>query len=283
MRIIFVTAESFTNEFIQAIQTKKTTGFKNKYRYTDLLLIDDIHFLQKKQETQEEIFHTFNALYDLKKQMIFTCDRPVREIRDITDRLRSRFERGLTVDLQPPSYETRVAILHKKVEELAHHKQISLNPEVLEYIAEKVASNVRDLEAALLRLIGYAELVNKSITLGIVEEQLKDIVTANTSDTSNISIEHIQKTVGQYFNITRNDLMSKKRTRAINFPRQLSIHITRQLTDYSFTEIGIEFGDRDHSTIMYACDQVRKRLNIDPTLEKTIQLLVNRITSTHKV
>lgn len=282
MKIIFVTAESFTNEFIRAIQTKKTTEFKNKYRYADLLLIDDIHFLQKKQETQEEIFHTFNSLYDMKKQMIFTCDRPVREIQDITDRLRNRFERGLTVDLQPPSYETRVAILHKKVDEIKLHKRISLPTEVLEYIAEKVLSNVRDLEAALLRLVGYSELVHKDITPQIAEEQLKDIVTPSGGGVSNVSVEHIQRVVANYFNISKHDLAGKKRTKTMNFPRQISIYISRKITNYSFTEIGEEFGGRDHSTVMYSCEQIQKRIQTDPTLDETIQLLVRKISSTWK-
>lgn len=282
MKIISVTAEAFTNEFIQAIREKKTTKFKNKYRYADLLLIDDIHFLQKKQETQEEIFHTFNALYDAKKQMIFTCDRPIREIKDITDRLRNRFERGLTVDLQPPSYETRMAILYKKIEDINRSKNISFSNEVLEYIAEKVLSNVRDLEAALLRLIGYTELLNKNITLSIAKEQLKDIVTGDAGAITNISLEHIQRVVANYFNISRNDLIGKKRTRMVIFPRYLSIHISRKITNFSFTEIGMEFGRRDHTTIMYACEQIQKRLQMDPSLEKTIQLLISRISSAWK-
>ena len=282
MKIIFVTAESFTNEFIRAIQSKKTTEFKNKYRYSDLLLIDDIHFLQKKQETQEEIFHTFNALYDIKKQMIFTCDRPVREIRDITDRLRNRFERGLTVDLQPPSYETRVAILYKKIEEF-RHKKVTISSRVIDYIAENVSSNVRDLEAALTKLIGYTDLVNKDVTLDIAKAQLKDLIISNSENNTNISIEHIQKVIAEYFSITRSDLVGKKRTKTINFPRQLAIYIIRLLTNYSFTEIGLEFGGRDHSTIMYANEQIYKRLQIDPSFEKTINLMVDRIKTSWKL
>ncbi|MDR1747838.1 MAG: chromosomal replication initiator protein DnaA [Spirochaetaceae bacterium] len=270
-KIIYTTAENFTNEFIQALQDKTTKDFKNKYRSADILLIDDIHFLQKKVETQEELFHTFNALYDANKQMIFTCDRPLSEIKNMSERLCSRFERGLNVDLQPPSYETRCAILNKKAE----HKSVSIPQEVIELIALNIASNVRDLEACLTKLIAYSELVNKSVTLDVARQQLRD--TFNSPKDISISIEMIQKVVSNYFNISYQDMKGKKRTRAIAFPRQIAMYIAREITEYSTTELGMEFGGRDHTTVMHACQKIDERLKSDSTLEPMLRTLIHKI------
>jgi chromosomal replication initiator protein len=271
LKIVYVTMENFTNDFIQSIREKKTQQFKNRYRYADVLLIDDIHFLQKKPETQEELFHTFNALYDSNKQMVFTCDRPVSEIRDLTDRLRSRFERGLNVDLQPPNFETRYAILKKKIE----HSGLVIPDEVTDLICNNVTTNVRDLEAALTKLIAYAELVNKSITVDIARQQLKDMF--SSPQQAKITIDAIQKTVAEYFNLSSQELKGKKRTKVIAFPRQLAMYICRELTEYSTTEVGLEFGGRDHTTVMYACQRIENRMRTDPTLETTIQTLIRSI------
>ena len=271
LKIVYVTMESFTNDFIQSIREKKMQSFKNKYRYADVLLIDDIHFLQKKPETQEELFHTFNALYDANKQMVFTCDRPVSEIRDLTDRLRSRFERGLNVDLQPPSYETRFAILRKKTE----RAQITIPEEVIELICNNVTTNVRDLEAALTKLVAYAELVNKEISLEIAQQQLKDMF--QSPQQYHITVDVIQRTVADYFSLSTQDLKGKKRTKVIAFPRQLAMYICRELTELSTTEVGLEFGGRDHTTVMYACQRIENRMRTDPTLEPTIQSLIRSI------
>ncbi len=271
LKIVYVTMESFTNDFIQSIREKKMQSFKNKYRYADVLLIDDIHFLQKKPETQEELFHTFNALYDANKQMVFTCDRPVSEIRDLTDRLRSRFERGLNVDLQPPSYETRFAILRKKTERAL----INIPEEVIELICNNVTTNVRDLEAALTKLVAYAELVNKKISLEIAQQQLKDMF--QSPQQYNITVDVIQRTVADYFSLSTHDLKGKKRTKVIAFPRQLAMYICRELTELSTTEVGLEFGGRDHTTVMYACQRIENRMRTDPTLEPTIQSLIRSI------
>lgn len=270
-KVIYVTAENFTNEFIQSIRDKTTQAFKNKYRYIDVLLIDDIHFLQKKIETQEELFHTFNALYDGNKQMVFTCDRPVSELKNLSDRLRSRFERGLNVDLQPPSFETRFAILKKK----ADNRNIHIPNEVIELISKNVTTNVRDLEAALTKLVAYAELVGKEITVEIAQQQLKDVFASPKQ--SNVTIEIIQRVTAEYFALSFNDLKGKKRTKAIAYPRQLAMYIAREITEYSTTEVGMEFGGRDHTTVMHACQKIEERIRSDPTLDSTINTLIRSI------
>ncbi len=269
--IIYLTAENFTNEFIQSINTNTTNKFKNKYRNADILLIDDIHFLQNKTETQEELFHTFNALYDSYKQMVFTCDRPVSELKNLSDRLRSRFERGLNVDLQPPKYETRRAILEKKLEILGKH----IDSAVIDLIAENVVSNVRDLEASLTKLIAYTELVGKNVTLEIAQQQLKDTFSAPKQ--GNISIDAIQKIVADHYNLSFTDLKGKKRTKNVMLPRQIAMYIARELTEYSTTELGAEFGGRDHTTVMHSCQKIDDLLKSDPVLSSTLNALVNRI------
>jgi len=270
-KVIYVTAENFTNEFIQSIRDKTTQAFKNKYRYIDILLIDDIHFLQKKIETQEELFHTFNALYDGNKQMVFTCDRPVSELKNLSDRLRSRFERGLNVDLQPPSFETRFAILKKK----ADSRNIHIPNEVIELISKNVTTNVRDLEAALTKLVAYAELVGKDINVEIAQQQLKDVFASPKQN--NVTIEIIQRVTAEYFALSFNDLKGKKRTKAIAYPRQLAMFIAREITEYSTTEVGMEFGGRDHTTVMHACQKIEERIRSDPTLDSTINTLIRSI------
>jgi len=270
-KIICITAEEFTNEFIQSIHDKTTQNFKNKYRYVDVLLIDDIHFLQNKLGSQEELFHTFNALYDANKQMVFTCDRPVSELKNLSDRLRSRFERGLNVDLQPPNFETRCAILKKKIE--AGH--VPVPDEVIEIIAKNISTNVRDLEAALTKLVAYAELVHKEITLEIAQNQLKDVF--SQSKHGNVTIDNILRVVADYYKLSYNDLKGKKRTKNIAFPRQVAMFIARDITEYSTTELGFEFGGRDHTTVMHACQRIDERLKLDPNLESTIQALIRTI------
>jgi chromosomal replication initiator protein len=271
LKIVYVTAETFTNEFILAIKEKSAHRFKNKYRKVDILLIDDIHFLPGKVETQEELFHTFNALYDANKQMVFTCDRPVSELKALSDRLRSRFERGLNVDLQPPNYETRIAILKQKIE----NKKIAIPDEVIDLICKNVTTNVRDLEKALTKLIAYGDLVNKKITLDIASQQLKDFF--SQPHHRNIPLDMIQRVVANYFGISSNDLKCKKRTKAIAFPRQIAMYISREITEYSTTEVGLDYGGRDHTTVMHACQKIENRIKTDPTLEPTIQHLIKTI------
>ena len=271
LKVAYVTVETFANEFILSIQKKTGHQFKNKYRLVDVLLIDDIQFLEGKEGTQEELFHTFNALYDANKQMVFTSDRPVAEIRSLSDRLRSRFERGLNVDLQPPNYETRIAILNRKVEE----KKVNIPDEVVEVICRNINTNVRDLEKALTKLIAYAELVNKHITLDIARQQLKDFFAQPSQ--KNITIELIQKIVSDYFGLSYKDLRGKRRTKAVAFPRQVAMYLSRELTEYSTTEVGAEFGGRDHTTVMHACQKIEDRMKLDPNIEPTLQTLLKRI------
>ena len=264
-KVIYITAENFTNEFVDAIKNSTTQKFKNKYRTADVLLIDDIHFLQKKNETQEELFHTFNALYDASKQIIFTCDRPVSELKNLSERLRSRFERGLTVDLLPPSYETRCAILSKKLEQ----RGVNIPQDVINLIAKNISSNVRDLEASLTKLIAYFELTKKPVTLEVAQQQLRD--SFGSPRQKNVTVETIQKVVAEYFSLSYADIRGKKRTKAISFPRQLAMFIAREITEYSTTELGMEFGGRDHSTVMHGCQKIEERLKAEPTLEMTLK------------
>ena len=271
MKILYVPAETFINEFILSIKDKSVQSFKNKYRSVDILLVDDIHFLQKKTETQEELFHTFNALYDSNKQMVFTCDRPVSELKELTDRMRSRFERGLNVDLQPPNFETRIAILKKKIEE----KKMIIQDDVVELICRNVTTNVRDLEKALTKLIAYADLVNKDITIEIAQRQLNDFF--NNPTQKNITIDTIKRSTAEYFGLSYNEMQGKKRTKAIALPRQIAMYLSRELTEYSTTEIGLEFGGRDHTTVMHACQKIENCMKTDPTLEPTIQHLIRVI------
>jgi chromosomal replication initiator protein len=268
-KIIYTTAESFTNEFIQSIHENQSSksAFKNKYRYVDVLLIDDIHFLENKSETQAELFYTYEALYNSKKQIVFTCDRPVSELKNLTERLRNRFERGLNVDLQPPNYETRCAILKKKAED----SQISISNEVIALIGEKVSTNIRDLEAALTKLIAYVKLVGHPITLVNAQQILRDSFASPRQ--ANMTVELIQKVVAEYFTLSPNDLKGKKKAHNIVLPRHLSMYIARELTEYSTTEIGQAFGGRDHTTVMYSYKQIEERMRADPTLEPTIESL----------
>jgi len=236
-----------------------------------VLLIDDVHFLEGKEGTQEELFHTFNALYDANKQMVFTSDRPVSEIRSLSDRLRSRFERGLNVDLKPPDYETRKAILNRKIEE----KKIGIPDEVVTLICRNITTNIRDLEKALTKLMAYSELVNKTITLEVAQQQLKDFFPQMGG--KNITIEGIQRIVAEYFGLTHKDLRGKRRTKAVAFPRQVAMYLARELTEFSTTELGSEFGGRDHTTVMHGCQKVEDRLKVDPILEVALQSLVKKI------
>jgi chromosomal replication initiator protein len=270
-KIICITAEEFTNEFTHSIQVGKPQAFKNKYRYADVLLIDDIHFFQDKEGTQEELFHTFNALYDWHKQMVFTCDRPVSELSRFSDRLKSRFERGLNVDLQPPNFETRFAILRKKLEKL----NLQIPDDVIDVVAKNISTNVRDLESALTKLVAYANIVKKEITVEIAQQQLKDVF--NQFKQSNVTIDHILRIVSSYYKISTQDLKGKKRTKNIVHPRQVAMYISRELTEYSTTELGLEFGGRDHTTVMHACQKIDELLKTDSGLDTTIQGLIRQI------
>jgi len=245
--------------------------FKSKYRNLDVLLIDDIHFLQGKEKVQEELFYTFNALRDKNSQLVFTCDRPIKEMKVFNERLQSRLSNGFSIDLKLPSYETRRAILLNKLKLL--DKQIP--EDVIDYIAKNIETNVRDLESALTKMTGYAELIQKPITIEVAQQQLRDIFSSPSAGT--ISIETIQKVVADLYTISVADLKSKKRDQKYVIPRQIAMYIARELTEYSFTEVGSEFGGRDHSTVMHSYDKISSEIKIDSSLEARIQLLMREI------
>ena len=271
LKICYVSAETFTNEFIFSTKEGKTNAFKNKYRNLDVLLLDDIHFLQGKESTQEELFYTFNALHEKKAQMVFTCDRPIKEIKNMAARLVSRLSNGLCIDLQPPSYETRVAILQKKVDLTGK----TLSQDIIDYIAKNIETNVRDLEAALHKVFGYAELVGKTPDLEITKHLLKDVMDSNGAES--ISIDVIQKVIADNYQISVADLKGKKRDKKFVIPRQIAIYIARELTEIAYTELGNEFGGKDHSTIMSAYNKIAEQIKIDSTLESKIQLYIREI------
>jgi len=270
-KVICVTSEDFLNEYLEGIAQGKMNAFKNKFRFTDVLLIDDIQFFQEKPGVQEELFHTFNALANAKKQLVFTCDRPPSELKKFSERLISRFEQGLRADLQPPRYEERCAILKTTAE----NRNAEIPNEVIDYVSKNISSNIRDLIAALNTLIAYTELMGKPVTLEIAQQRLKD--TFNTSRQANLSIDSIIRVVSEYFALTPNDLKGKKRTQNIAFARQLAMFIGREMTDYSTTELGQDFGGRDHTTVMHSIEKIKSRLLTDPTLDSTIENLKRSI------
>ena len=277
LKICYVSAESFTNEFTISIKEGKTNSFKNKYRNLDVLLLDDIHFLQGKESTQEELFYTFNALHEKKAQMVFTCDRPIKEIKNMATRLVSRLSNGLCIDLQPPSYETRVAILQKKIDLM----EKNLSQDIVEYIAKNIETNVRDLEAALNKVFGYADLVGKSPDLEITKHLLKDVMDSGSLES--VSIDVIQKVIADNYQISVADLKSKKRDKKYVVPRQIAIYIAREITEMAYTDIGNEFGGKDHSTIMSAYNKIAEQIKIDSTHESKIQLYIREIKEYKKV
>jgi len=270
-KIICITAEDFTNEFMQALNSGTTQKFKNKYRQADVLLIDDIHFLIGKEETQQELFYTFEALYNNNKQMVFTCDRPAKELKGITDRLRNRFERGLNVDLQVPQYETRRAILEKKVN-LEH---LNIDSDVLDLIAKNISTNVRDLESALTTIKAYEELMGQHVTLEIAQKQLKNMI-SDSKDTS-ITIETIQKVIANQYGLSVSELKGKSRKKSVIIPRHYAIYLSKELTEYSTTEIGSEFGGRDHTTALNSLKKVEEMKITDPSTEQILSLLTQKI------
>lgn len=271
LKICYISAESFTNEFTSSLSSKKANEFKNKYRNLDVLLLDDIHFLSGKEATQEELFYTFNALSEKNAQMVFTCDRPIKEIQKMANRLVSRLSNGLCIDLQPPNYETRIAIIQKKLELLGK----SMNPEIIEYIAKNVETNVRELETAIKKVLGYEELIGEATNIEVVKNQLRDLITSNSME--NISIDVIQKVVADNYQVSISDLKSKKRDKKYVIPRQIAIYIAREITEISYMELGNEFGGKDHSTIMHACEKISEQIKFDPSLNSKIQLYIKQI------
>ena len=270
-KICYVSAENFGNDFTSSLTSKKPNEFKNKYRSLDVLLLDDIHFFKGKEGMQNELFYTFEALSQKNAQMVFTCDRPIKEIKNMTDRLVSRLSNGLCIDITIPNYETRVAILKKKLEMTGK----TLDAEIIDYIAKNVETNVRELEAALKQILAYADIIEQEPTLEMAKNQLKDILNSNSAQ--NISLDIIQKVIADNYQISISDLKSKKRDKKYVFPRQVAIYIARELTEISYSELGNEFGGKDHSTIMHAYDKIAESIKLDSSLEAKINIMMREI------
>ncbi|NTW70993.1 MAG: chromosomal replication initiator protein DnaA [Eubacteriaceae bacterium] len=266
-KVVYVSCEKFTNDFIDSIQNKNNISFRNKYRNVDVLLIDDIQFLAGKEGTQEEFFHTFNALHEANKQIVISSDRPPKEIPTLEERLSSRFEWGLITDIQAPDLETRIAILKKK----ANTENINIGNDVLVFIASKVHSNIRELEGALIRVNAFSKLTNQNISVELANEALKELISNRKPDI--ITVDLIKEVTAKYFNIEVDDFNLKKRTKSIAYPRQVAMYITRTLTEMSLPKIGDEFGGRDHSTVIHALDKIKTDMerNFD------FRNLINRI------
>lgn len=270
-RVAYVSSERFTNELIASIQEGRMPEFRRRYRETDVLLIDDVHFLGEKERTQEEFFHTFNTLHEASRQIIITSDRPPKEIPTLEDRLRSRFEWGLIADIQPPDLETRIAILKKKAET----DGIVVPDDVAEFIAQRINTNIRELEGALVRVVAYASLTRSSITVELATDVLRDLLPPARART--VTIATIQQVVAEFFGIRPEEMRAKRRTKGIAFPRQVAMYLARELTDASLPHIGQEFGGRDHTTVMHACQRVREVLQKDVHLAASLKRLVEML------
>jgi len=271
LKVCYVSSETFTNELIQAIQEGNTQEFRNRYRGVDVLLIDDIQFVAGKDATQEEFFHTFDALHQASKQIVISSDRPPKEISTLEERLRTRFEWGLICDIQPPDIETRMAILRKKAQIEGRDVPI----EVCQYIAERIPSNIRELEGALIRVLAFTGLQKKQVTPDVAKEILRDLLPEKKA--APVTIEVIKKTVAQYYNLEPGDMSAKRRTRNVAFPRQVAMYLSRILTDASLPRIGEQFGGRDHTTVLHACDKLREQRRENPALEETLQNIIKQI------
>ncbi len=269
--ILYVTSEVFTNELISSIKNQRNEEFKTKYRNVDMLLIDDIQFIVGKESTQEEFFHTFNSLYEAKKQIIISSDKPPKDIEGLEDRLISRFKVGLTVDVQPPNYETRMAILNKRAE----LDGISVDQECMHYVAENIKSNIRELEGALNQIHNFSRLKNKPITLDLVEEALQNVI--NPDMNRPVTADYIVEVVAEHFNITPQDIRGQKRSRDIAYPRQICMYLCRKMTDNALQAIGAALGKKDHTTILHGIDKIEKDIPNDETLKNTIDVLKKKI------
>ena len=270
-RVLYITSEKFTNELINSIRDGNPENFRQKYRNVDVLMVDDIQFLSKKEHTQEEFFHTFNTLHNDGKAIILSSDRPPKELKTLEDRLRSRFEWGLTADIQAPDLETRIAILKKK----ALLENIDVSNDVLVYIASRIDTNIRELEGALTRVSAYASLNNQPISTELVATSFKDLFP--TTKTKEITIEVIQEIVSQYYKVSLEDLLGKKRTRTLAFPRQIAMYLCRELTDTSLPQIGELFGGRDHTTVIHAYEKISSERKESSKLDETINKLIQQI------
>jgi len=270
-RVAFLSSEKFTNEYIDAIQNNQLVKFRKKHRQTDVLLIDDIQFLAGKERIQEEFFHTFNALHEARKQIVLTCDRPASEIQNLEHRLVSRFEWGLVTDLQPPDVEMRLAILNKKAQIMG----VTLSDDIMNFLANRIRTNVRRLEGALIRVASYASLTGRKLTLEVVEGLLREIL--HEEGRFSISIEVIQKKVAEHYDIRLADMTSKRRPENIAFPRQVAMYLSRQMTESSLNTIGETFGGRDHGTVLHACRLVKDRMEVDANVRQVVHYLEKQL------
>jgi len=270
-RVVYLTCEKFTNEFIDAVRRGELEKFRRRYRGTDVLLIDDVQFLAGKERSQEEFFHTFNTLLDGRNQVVLTCDRPACEIKSLEPRLISRFECGLTVEMQPPQLETRLAILHKKSQDW----KVRVDESILLFLAEKIRTNVRRLEGALMRVATYVSLAGDALTVEKVEHLLRDLIREEAS--RQVSIDAIQKAVAEHFDVRLADMTSRRRPASIAFPRQVAMYLSRSLTKGSLVEIGEAFGGRDHGTVIHACKKVVEKVDAEPGMRELIERLESRL------
>lgn len=271
-KILYISSEEFTNQLISAIQTRSTADFRQRYRNVDVLLVDDIHFIAGKEATQEEFFHTFNTLYDAHKQIVMSSDRSPKEISSLEERLVSRFGWGLVTDIQPPDFETRVAILKKKSEK----ETIPLPDDVFYFLGENIKTNIRELEGALIRVVAYSKLINKDVSVDLAKEVLGGMIIEGEKK---VGVELIQKKVAEYFDINFQDMKTKKRSRAIVYPRQIAMYLSRDLTNLSLPEIGIYFGGRDHTTVIHACNKIKKDIKTKGDIRNIVNKLVFNIKS----
>jgi len=268
--LMYVSCEKFTNELINALQTQTIEKFRSKYRNIDVLLIDDIQFISGKERTQEEFFHTFNHLHNDNKQIVLSSDKPPKEIPMLEERLVSRFEWGITADIQAPDYETRIAILRKKAEKMT----APVPNEVFEFIAANFKSNIRELEGSLTRVVAISSISSRPVTLESTKETLKDSVSLKEKT---VSIEDIQRIVSEHFDLTISDLKSQKRSKTLVYPRQIAMYLTRKITSNSFPEIGESFGGKDHSTVIHACEKISEKIENDTIVKNILQKLEEKI------
>lgn len=270
-KVVYITSEEFANQLISAIRNRTTPKFRSMYRSIDVLLIDDIQFIAGKESTQEEFFHTFNALHDAHKQIVLCSDRSPKDIPDLEERLVSRFTWGLVADIQPPDFETRVAIMENKSE----MEEIQVPKDVLYFLAENIKTNIREMEGALIRVVAYTKLTGSEMSVSLAKDVLKGMI---VSGNKNVTIDLIQEKVAGFFGIPCSEMKTKKRSRAVAYPRQLAMYLSRELTNYSLPDIGGFFGGRDHSTVVHACDKIKKELlESEPT-----RTIVGQLTSSIK-
>jgi len=275
LSVKYMTVESFTNDFINSVRDRKMEEFKRKYRNNDVLLIDDIQFLENKEGTQEEFFHTFNDLYESGKQIAISSDRPPKEIATLEERLRSRFESGMRIDIQPPDVETRIAILRKQVSSRNIYISPESTDEVLGYIARGIPTNIRELEGALIRVAAQAKFTSSEITLPLAKDALKDILPTNLD--TRITIDMIQSEACRFFSVSMSDLKGSKRSQSIVFPRQIAMYLCRELTDSSLPRIGEKFGGRDHTTVIHAINKIAKLIKEEREVFTMVQQITSRL------